>query len=48
LIAAVAVYAGARVNATLAVTAVVGAAAFWVMFKWLLGIQLPVGMLSWG
>jgi putative tricarboxylic transport membrane protein len=48
LIAAVAVYAGARINATLAITAVAGAAAFWLMFKWLLGIQLPVGMLSWG
>jgi len=48
LIAAVAVYAGARVNATLAITAVAGAAAFWFMFKWLLGIQLPVGMLPWG
>ncbi len=48
LIAAVAVYAGARIDATLAVTAVGGAAAFWFMFKWLLGIQLPVGMLSWG
>jgi len=48
LIAAVAVYAGARVNAKLAVTAVTGAAAFWLMFGWLLGIQLPVGMLPWG
>jgi len=48
LIGAVAVYAGARINATLAITAVAGAAAFWLMFKWLLGIQLPVGMLSWG
>lgn len=48
LIAAVAVYAGARVGPTLAVTAVAGAAAFWSMFKWLLGIQLPVGMLPWG
>jgi len=48
LIAAVAVYAGARANATLAITSAAGAAAFWFMFKWLLGIQLPVGMLSWG
>jgi len=48
LIAAVAVYAGARVNTTLAITAVAGAAAFWLMFRWLLGIPLPVGMLSWG
>jgi putative tricarboxylic transport membrane protein len=48
LIAAVAVYAGARVNAKLAVTAVTGAVAFWLMFGWLLGIQLPVGMLPWG
>lgn len=48
LIAAVAVYAGARADAMLAITSVGGAAAFWFMFKWLLGIQLPVGMLSWG
>lgn len=48
LIAAVAVYAGARANATLAITSVAGAAVFWSMFKWLLGIQLPVGMLPWG
>ena len=48
LIAAVAFYAGAKANAVLAATAIGGAATFWFMFKWLLGIQLPVGVLSWG
>jgi hypothetical protein len=48
LIAAVAFYAGAKANVVLAATAIGGAATFWFMFKWLLGIQLPVGMLSWG
>lgn len=48
LIAAVAVYAGARANAATAITSVAGAAAFWFMFKWLLGVQLPAGILPWG
>lgn len=47
LIAAAAHYAGARPDATLAATAIGGAAVFWFTFKWLLGIQLPVGILSW-
>jgi hypothetical protein len=48
LIAASAHYAGARADVTLAATAIAGAAVFWLTFKWLLGIQLPVGILSWG
>lgn len=47
LIAAVAWFAGARADATLAVTAVAGAGVFWFMFHWLLGIPMPAGLLAW-
>lgn len=48
LIAAVATYAGARPSLALAATAVGGAAVLWLMFHWLLGVAMPVGVLSWG
>ena len=48
LLAASAVYAGARPGVTLAVTALSGAVCFWVMFKFLLGIAMPAGVLLWG
>jgi putative tricarboxylic transport membrane protein len=48
LLAATAVYAGARPGVTLAITAVSGALFFWVMFKYLLGIPMPAGVLLWG
>ena len=48
LLAATAVYAGARPGVTLAITAVAGALFFWVMFKFLLGIPMPAGILLWG
>ena len=44
LIAAVAAYAGARIDRTLAAAAVLGAALFWFMFGKLLGISLPWGI----
>jgi putative tricarboxylic transport membrane protein len=48
LVAAVAVFAGARANLTLAATAVAGAVFFWLVFDRLLGIAMPLGVLSWG
>jgi len=48
LLAATALYAGARPGVTLACTAVAGAIFFGRRFKLLLGIQMPVGVLMWG
>ena len=45
VIAAMALFYGERASARLAATAVAGAAVFWVLFVWLLGIPMP-GM--WG
>lgn len=47
LIAAVAVYAGGRFGPVLAATAAIGAVAFWLMFKLLLGVPMPTGFLTW-
>ncbi|MBI3506355.1 MAG: tripartite tricarboxylate transporter TctB family protein [Proteobacteria bacterium] len=44
LIAAVSWYAGARPGVTMAAAAVGGAALFWFMFTWLLGIPMPSGI----
>jgi hypothetical protein len=48
LIAAVAIYAGARPLHTVAVTAVVGAATLWLMFRVILGVPMPAGAFGWG
>jgi hypothetical protein len=47
LIAAVAVYAGGRFGVVLVATAAIGAVAFWLMFKLLLGVPMPTGFLTW-
>jgi len=41
VIAAMALFYGERASARLAATAVAGAAAFWTLFVWLLGIPMP-------
>jgi hypothetical protein len=48
LIAAVALYAGARPGGALAAIAVAGAAVFWLVFGVILGVPLPAGVLRWG
>jgi hypothetical protein len=44
-IAATALYFGERISARLAVIAITGAATFWALFVWLLGIPMPA---LWG
>jgi cell division protein FtsW (lipid II flippase) len=46
LIAAVAVYEGVRPSWPLALTAIGGAAFFWLLFVWLLGVEQPISMFS--
>ena len=41
VIAAMALFYGERASARLAATAVGGAAVFWMLFVWLLGIPMP-------
>lgn len=45
LIAAVALYEGARPSWRLAVIAVLGAGGFWLFFVWLLGVEQPSSLL---
>ncbi len=48
LVSGSALYAGAKPGRALIVTGVAGAIFFWVMFKLLLGIQMPAGVFLWG
>lgn len=48
LLGATALYAGARPGVTVLCASVAGAILFWLMFKLLLGIQMPAGVLMWG
>jgi hypothetical protein len=47
LIAVVAWFAGAQATPALALVAIGGAALFWVMFRLLLGVPLPMGVTAW-
>lgn len=47
LIVAVGAYAGAPRGVAMIATGIGGAAVFWAMFAWLLGVSMPTGALRW-